>query len=467
MHLQLLLISYQLLRAIEGLASIVFGKKRRRPAFWLSESLTYGPDRLEHLHGQRSLIVYASTIGELNVVKPLLLAYRRCWPDDHLILFTAYEQYVELFARNYPDASIGLPRLRTPWLLNRFFKLSRPRLFLISEGPALHAHFPQRLEVALPAACLWRNVPVIVTNAALHKCEIGSRIDMIEHQLFRRLFQDAIRRWFTPYEAFQKKFIEAGVPSERIIQVGDLRFDSLHFAGTPRNSQTTEILDLYRKAAAPLFVAGSVNARDELALVISAWNMARRSIRDLRLVIAPRYVNNPEVIEVVAELLRGVDADFVLRTDSSCTARLADVLVIDVFGELSHFYSVATVSYIGRNHGVLEPIAYDCPTIVGSGWRRDFPAISLYYNMIEEGGVICAQTAEQLDRLLIDMHLTTEPREAQIQRAREIVAKNSGATERIIGEIDRLLVVSTMRLGDTDWRKKHDDLRSIAGYHRQ
>ena len=40
-------------------------------------------------------------------------------------------------------------------------------------------------------------------------------------------------------------------------------------------------------------------------------------------------------------------------------------LALDVFGEPARFYRVSDICYIGRNHGILEPLVYQKPIVVG------------------------------------------------------------------------------------------------------
>lgn len=434
-----LLFFYRIFSIFEGVISLLRSDHYRRSALSFSNPLRDKLETLKSMNNQRSLLVYAPTIGEFNSVKPVIRLYQQHWPDDHLVLLTCYEQYLDLLTKTFPDAIVGLPNFRTPWLINRFFSRTQPRLFIISEGPALHCCFPQRLEVALPAACLARKVPVVVTNAMHFEKSIASRLDHIENALFSKLFTESIRFWFPPFPKFQQALVSEGAPNDRIQIMGDLRFDSLNVAGAPKSDDLKQILERYRMSEGPLFVAGSVNSIDEWECIISAWQELKIHYPHIKLVIAPRYVNEPKVIKALLDLLSAASIDFVLRSDPLSNLELRDVLVVDVFGELTHYYSIASISYIGRNHGVLEPIAYGCPTLVGQGWRKDYAAYPLYEYVISQQGVICVEDQTQLvqitKRLLEDQSF----RNQCIQTARRLVAENAGAAERMMSVIVKLL----------------------------
>lgn len=439
--IRFLLFLYRMFCTLESVIGLIRGGDRRSVSWALSFDGTMR-DQLEasaSFADQRSLLVYAPTVGEFNSVKPVIRLYQQRWPHDRLVLLTCYHQYLDLLRKTFPDAIVGLPDFRSPWLIERFFCRTRPRLFIISEGPALHGCFPQRLEVALPAACLMRNVPVVVTNAVLFARSMASRIDRIENTLFSRLFAESIRCWFPPFPKFQQALVSEGVPSDRIRVLGDLRFDSLSIAGAPKSDDLKQMLERYRTSKAPLIVAGSVNNLGEQECIIGAWRALKMRYPDIRLIIAPRYVNDPQVIEALSGLLSAAGADFVLRSDPASSLNLRDVLVLNVFGELSHYYSVASVSYIGRNHGVLEPLAYHCPTIVGQGWREDYSAYPLYDYMISQNGIICVadqtQLAQVVERLLEDESFRTQC----VQTARCLIRENAGTAERVMSVIVELL----------------------------
>jgi 3-deoxy-D-manno-octulosonic-acid transferase len=249
----------------------------------------------------------------------------------------------------------------------------------------------------------------------------------------------SIRRWFPPFPEFTAALIREGAPVDRIQALGELRFDSLRLAGVPKSESLEALLGSYRAAQSPVLVAGSVNQAQEQQLVINAWLQLRKRYPQIKLIIAPRYVNNPEVMQALTRMLSEAGADYVLRSDPASSHRLRDVLVIDVFGELGHYYSIATASYIGRDHGVLEPLGYACPTLVGKGWRLNYSATPIYDYMVSQRGVICvgdeSELAVAVQRLIEDRPFLDE----WLETTRRLVAENSGASQRIMAAVQELL----------------------------
>ena len=80
----------------------------------------------------------------------------------------------------------------------------------------------------------------------------------------------------------------------------------------------------------------------------------------------------------------------------------ADAIIIDVFGELPHYYSVASVAYIGRNHTVLEPLRFNVPTVVAPrhDWSQNYVTFPAYKQLIDEKGIIEAADKAELGKVV-------------------------------------------------------------------
>jgi 3-deoxy-D-manno-octulosonic-acid transferase len=52
----------------------------------------------------------------------------------------------------------------------------------------------------------------------------------------------------------------------------------------------------------------------------------------------------------------------------------SELMVLDTFGELPYFYQCSAVAFAGRNHGVLEPMRFAKPVVVGLHelWNKDY-----------------------------------------------------------------------------------------------
>ena len=136
---------------------------------------------------------------------------------------------------------------------------------------------------------------------------------------------------------------------------------------------------------------------------------------------------------LAAELAR-LDISFALRS-SLPDARIDDsvaCVVLDTMGELRDFYLAATVAYVGRDHNLLEPLAFDKPVFVGPGWDARYPSYPVYKMLMEQGALIEATDAPGLARSWLDLLRDPESYGRQREVIEAVLARNQGAAERCL-----------------------------------
>jgi len=116
------------------------------------------------------------------------------------------------------------------------------------------------------------------------------------------------------------------------------------------------------------------------------------------------------------------------------------VIIVDSIGILMTLYSYADVAFIGGGfkhnvHNVLEAAVYGVPVLFGPKIENSQEA----YELIKTGGGVMVKNRKdayrQLRTLLSDYNL----RRSKAENSFNYVEKNTGATEKIISEINRLL----------------------------
>jgi len=420
---------------VEGLP-----RRIRRSLGDLGESIVVGRERVESGQLAGALVCYAATIGEFHPLIPVIDAWLEANPQSPLLVFSGQLQYVKAISLVYPEAAVGVLPPCAPWLYDRLFRLLRPRAVVLGEGPCLHLHFPIQFDLALPAACVRHSVPLVVVNATLHKLLVPSRLERIEANLFGDLYLRALRHWYTPNDIFKSWLLEAGAPQDRIVVTGDLRFDGLKRIGK-LSTELALLLDHLRTLQAPIVVAGSVNAIDEEGAVIDGWLELRERHPGARLVMAPRHVNNASNMAKLYDYLTAKGVRFARRSEGVERARDAEALVVDVFGELPHLYSVATVAYIGRNHGVLEPLRFEVPTVVAprADWGGDYVTFPAYIHMIQQQAIIEAPEKKKIGEIF--RRVVDEPEYGRgfVRNALRVAENERGAGRRIAQHLASLL----------------------------
>jgi 3-deoxy-D-manno-octulosonic-acid transferase len=111
------------------------------------------------------------------------------------------------------------------------------------------------------------------------------------------------------------------------------------------------------------------------------------------------------------------------------------VIVLDTLGELAGLYALADAAFVGGSlvdHGgqnPLEPIAADCPVIVGPD-SRNFNDI--VRQLVADRAIIQVADAEGLRSNLETLLLTPERGAAMVWQAQRTVNANRGATARTL-----------------------------------
>jgi 3-deoxy-D-manno-octulosonic-acid transferase len=152
--------------------------------------------------------------------------------------------------------------------------------------------------------------------------------------------------------------------AERVRACGNLKFDNVNLL-----ARETAALQARRRlgfgATDPVVVAGSTHPGEEI-LICEAIAALRRTIPNLRLVLAPRHLER--LLEVLT-LARACGRVGLLTRAPDPGG--AEVVVVDTMGELAALYALADVAFVGGTlvpvggHNLLEPAAYGVPILTG------------------------------------------------------------------------------------------------------
>ena len=217
---------------------------------------------------------------------------------------------------------------------------------------------------------------------------------------------------------------------------GNLKFDIDTGADT-----AVQAASLRRTIAAgrPVWIAASTHAGEE-EQVLDAFDRVRRSLADCLLIIAPRH---PERFDKVYHLCvrRGLD---VARRSAAAgvEARDTDVYLLDTLGELPLFYACADAAFVGGSltpvggHNVLEPAALGVPLISGRHTANFREVIELFK---ADDAIMIVTDAAQLSAAVTGLLQDADLRRDRGERGQRLVRRNQGATDSIMGLLDKCL----------------------------
>jgi 3-deoxy-D-manno-octulosonic-acid transferase len=406
---------------------------------WRAKLFGQVPLRTSHA---RCIWLHAVSVGEVNLLAPLLAEWTRRHADWECVISTTTQTGYAQARSKYPDRAVFYCPLDFSWAVRRAMRRVRPDLLVLAE-----------LE-------LWPNL-----IGAARAC--GARVAVVNGRLSDRSFRGYRRiRWLLqPVLAqldlvaaqnpqYAARFVELGVPAQRVVATGSVKFDGCQ---TDRQNPATRELSQLAGITVEdvVFLAGSTQEPEE-TLALETFRQLSPKFPRLRLILVPRHA---ERFAAVAELLSRSGVSWRRRTqlDAAGHDPLARVLLVDRIGELGAWWGLAQIAFVGGSLGtrggqnMIEPAAYGAAVSFGPRTQnfRDVVAALL----TADAAVVVADGNELtafVRRCLEDPSFAC----ALGQRARSVAMANQGATARTIDLLTQTLESTTNPASETEGRNR-------------
>lgn len=364
----------------------------------------------------RPLWIHAVSVGETLAAVPLVNALRAQFPELPLLITTMTPTGSERVRAIWGDsvwhvyAPYDFPRA-----IRRFLAHWQPRALVVMETEL----WPNTLALVRE-----RGLPVMLANARLSERsargygKLGGLTRELMSQLTVVAAQDA---------PTAERFEALGVPPERIVRTGSLKFD----IAIPETvvEEAERLSRRWSLAERPVWVAASTHAGED-AQILAAHARVRLVHPDALLILVPRH---PERFDAVAQLVQSLGFTLVRRSGREPVWPETAVLLGDSMGELLVWLALAHVAFVGGSlvptggHNVLEPLALGVPALTGPHYFN-FEAINRELLAAEALAVVDDDEALALavTRLLDDPVLASARRDAGLT----VLAANRGAVSR-------------------------------------
>ena len=304
------------------------------------------------------VMIFAQGWGEVETLKPLLLALRAARPDVRLLFTAKHREGIAPAAALSDEAIVPLPFDNT-LSVARWLALTRPDVAL----------FYEQFSYGALLRALWqRRVPFVIIHARNAHLVADSAFDL----RFKKWQLRGLRA-ICLSAPDREPFLRQVMPkSGQIHVVGSLKFPHQKPRMTPEREADLRAWIETGAQGAPLLAAGSTRATEE-AFVLDAWQKVRAQAPNQApnqapvLLIAPRQLHRvPEVVE----LLRARGIHFAQRSQPSADTGKVEVLLLDTLGELGAAYGWARGAFVGgtikgASHNVAEPLVWGIPVAFG------------------------------------------------------------------------------------------------------
>jgi 3-deoxy-D-manno-octulosonic-acid transferase len=371
--------------------------------------------------GKKLLWFHAASVGETNVVLPLIDTLHRERPDLGILLTTVTVTSSKVAASRLPPGAIHqfIP-LDTPAFVKRFLDHWKPSMALFIESEI----WPNLVMDADR-----RRIPVVLLNARLsdRSFERWMKLRGLSRPLFARFAVVLAQS-----EALAKRIVKLGAPN--VIAAGNLKFD----APPPPVDMAQLAWVRSITSGRRLFLAASTHPGEEALLADVHRGLAEADPSHLTIIV-PRH---PERGAEIAEMLRSQGIPVARRSINEPITPATGVYIADTLGELGIFYKLAPFALIGGSltpvggHNPIEAVKLGCGVITGPHWHN-FPEV--YQALAEAGGCRFVTSPEDLIQTIRALY--DDPASLSIMKANadNIIRDLSGAMTRTLEALEPLL----------------------------
>lgn len=390
----------------------------------LFERLEEAVSRLPH-DGPRFWI-HSSSMGEFEQARPIIANLKEKYPRCTVIVTvfspSAYDHLSDYRTADY----LGYLPLDTRKNAARFVRLVRPDAAVVIR----HDIWPNHLYELKK-----RNIPCILANCSIRRAP-SFRLRLFPGS--SRFIHGAFDEIHTISEASKDYCLKNRWGRGPVFMTGDTRYDQVAF----RAGQAEKIVEPLRqlKDGRTGFVMGSTWPSDETVLFEALAKLRDNGIT-LWMVIVPHEPTEDHLARTEERLQKlGLHGIRFSQLDNRPQEHKGDVLIVDRVGILASLYALGELCFVGGGfgpgiHNVLEPAALGKVVIFGPRNTNSYEAGEL---MRQGVGFTCGSSGALYDLL---KSFLEDPRllENLGKKAGSLVAKNQGASERIIEHLTALI----------------------------
>lgn len=373
--------------------------------------------------------VHAVSVGEMNLVRPLVKALARERPGCEIVVSTATNTGRETAEKLYPGRRAFYFPLDFSWVVRKVLGRIRPDLVVLVELEV----WPNFLEAAAS-----RGVPVAIVNGRLSE-RAFRRYRLIRPFVARWL--DRVARFCVQTPGYAERLRALGAPSERIVVTGNLKFDATPAAPDRLKAEHEALAASFGlRGDEPVLIGGCTWPGEDEAL-LDAYGRLKAEFPTLRLLLAPRQA---ERFGAVEELVRRAGLACVRRTAlrEGRGAEPGAVILLDTVGELARVYALGSIVFVGGSlisHGgqnTIEPSALGRPVLFGPHTEnfRDVNA-----ELLAAGAARRVADATELEAALGELLASPDAAAEMGRRAQQVVGRHRGATRRTLEALEPFL----------------------------
>lgn len=394
------------------------------------ERLGYYPEeRIRSIAGKKIIWLHSVSVGEVIASTPLVMELKKRYPNYSIVMSTVTDTGRETAINKIPflDAVIFFPFDFT-FSVNNAIDRIKPVIFIMLETE-IWPNFLMALNK--------RNIPTILINGRISDRSYKRYLSV---RFFIKEVLKNISAFGMQSADDTERIINMGADKERVKRTGNLKFEhEIRGISSDTIKKLKESMNITEDK--DIIIAGSTHRGEDEEIIKAYLSVTGAIPEPLILIIAPRHLDRFPEIE---DILRRYNLSFIRKTmiKKEEASSKYSVILLDTIGELSTFYSIASVVFVGGSlvsvggHNILEPALYKKPILFGP-YMHNFKEIAEGFKNKKAAIEITNsyEMAKEIINILNNPHIGKELGE----RGFSVVVENRGALEKSVRLIGRFL----------------------------
>jgi 3-deoxy-D-manno-octulosonic-acid transferase len=363
--------------------------------------------------------IHAVSVGEIAIALKVAHQLRRLEPELQCVLTTTTTTGFAFARGRAPDWIEVMYMPVDFWpIMRRAFGTIQPKRIVLVEGEV----WPN-----LMARAKKSGVPVALVNARLSP-RSERRFVRFRHYV-APVFQQ-LDLVCVPTQEDVRKWRALGVVREKIHHTGSIKYDPAEMQKPPKDEEIRLFHLRPGDPDNPVLLGGSTHSGEE-EILARVFRRLREKFPTLTLVIAPRHVERIDQIQRKLEAM-----PFVVRRKSQRESHAQDrpdCVLLDTTGELSVWYRIASIAFVGKSltaHGgqnPVEPIVARVPVMFGPNMENFEPLAS---QLVAHHGAVSVRNENDLEQAADNLLRNADARRRLVASAEEVLAQHRDATRR-------------------------------------
>lgn len=371
----------------------------------------------------QSIWIHAVSFGESIAATPLIKHLQKAHPDMPIVVTTTTPTGRAHLRKAFGE-SIHLSYFPydLPGILNRFLDKIKPKMLILIETEL----WPNLLHT-----CHNRKIKVVLANARLSErsAKQYARIKNCTAKMLQAISVIAAQN-----TEDGQRFINLGLPKDRLIITGSIKFDLSVSDEVKQKAQALKSQWNNR----PVWIAASTHQGED-EKILEAFRLVLAKVPNALLILVPRH---PERFEAVKQLCETEGFKLVSRSSSLPCEADTQIYLGDTMGEMLVLLGASDLAFIAGSfnlvggHNLLEPAAMAVPSIIGPHYFN-FKEITTM--LFKADATYIVQTPQELATRVIELFNRPELAKERGQNGLNVLEQNRGALAKLCGIIDSLL----------------------------